>query len=54
VIYGSPAVFRLLDTAPDIMYSATHTRQLEAFGIGVMMVLGSLIGMGQTIRSLWK
>jgi len=54
VIYGSPAVFRLLDATPDIMYSATHTRQLESFGIGVMMVLGSLIGMGQTIRSLWK
>ena len=56
VIYGLPAVFRLLDSdVGGLAYSARYTaRQLQAFGVGIMMVLGSLIGMGQTIRSLWK
>lgn len=55
MIYGLPAVLRLIDTdTAGMIYSATHTRRLEMFGVGLMMVLGSLIGLGQTIRSLWK
>ncbi len=48
------ALARAIDFDTMSLRAYAHPRWLELFGLGVMMTLGSLIGMGQTILALFR
>ncbi|HEU4326098.1 MAG TPA: hypothetical protein VFS21_23360 [Roseiflexaceae bacterium] len=54
IVTNGAALARAIDFDTMTLRTYANPRLLELFGLGVMMTLGSLIGMGQTIVSLFR